>query len=96
MLMCDMAGLGCEAVASARGNSETSGSSGRSDGAVISWGWLRPGLGQSQSIPGKLGSSVRTWDRGGAGGDQTQAAGLQVKPETMSLLSKISSGARAV
>ena len=65
MMMCDMAGQGCEAVASARGNSETSGSSGRSDGAVISWCWLLPGLGQSQSIPGKLGSSVRSW--GGAG-----------------------------
>ena len=77
MLMCDMAGQGCEAVASARGNSETSGSSGRSDGAVISWCWLLPGLGQSQSIPGKLGSSVRSW--GGAGGDQTQAAGLRAK-----------------
>lgn len=63
---------------------------------VISWpgsqAGAAAGLCQSQSIPGKLGSGH---SQGGAGGDQTPAAAAgHPEPETRSLLSKISSGAR--
>ena len=54
MLMCDMAGLGCEAVASARGNSETSGSSGQREIR-----WCRDQLGLAAAGAGPVTINTR-------------------------------------